>query len=327
MSIASGAQSRLQIGAQSDFSTAVTPTVQIEFTKESYKLLPNYISPDSLIGKTTDDRMDITGLKVEGDHEQIINPDNIGLLLSAVMGAEADPSAVSGSAVYDHVFTPISAVVGSSLPKLTVVVDRIVDVFGYYGVKIDKMSLKAQKGDYLRGTFTGRGYDEDRSSALAALTASTKRPFMFLDGTITVDAANYSDIEDATLDYMNNIENDLQTLGTGTHMQEIEPQKRDIQLTLNALFSSATNTTRTNKFAAGAKAAVILTFTSTETAATGLYYTLTVSLPNCYITAADPMVAGPDRIKVSMTLKAVESGGSPPATITLRDARSTAYIS
>lgn len=325
MGVIAGNNAVMQAGLQSNWSTQVTPTLQIEFTSESLQYMPNYIESDALTGARTSDRMDIAGIKTEGGFDIIVNPDNIGLLLASLLGAEAAPAAVSGSAVYDHAFTPMSANIASSLPKLTLLVDRIVGIRKYVGVKLDTMSLNAQTQDYLRASFTARGYDEV-SGTKAALSGSTKRPFQFVDGALKVDTADYADVVSFTMDYGNNLENDLYTLNGSNKMQEIQPQKRDITFNLETLYSTATNTTRTDKFIAGATVDLELTFTSTEDVLTGKPYTLTVKAPKCYITEANPNVDGPDRIRMTMALRATESGGVSPVTITLRDGRSTAYL-
>lgn len=325
MGVIAGNNATMQVGAQTNWSTAVAPTLQVEFTSESLQYMPMYMESDALTGARTTDRMDISGIKVEGGFDIIVNPDNIGMLLAALMGAEASPSAVDGSAVYDHVFTPMSANTASSLPKLTVVIDRIVGVLGYVGVKLDSMSLNAQAQDYLRASFTTRGYDE-ATDTLESLSASTKRPFQFVDGSLQIDDSDYADVLSFTMDYSNNLENDRFTLNGSNKMQEIEPQKRDITFTLDTLYSTSTNTTRTNKFKGGVTADLSLTFTSTEEVLTDKPYTLTIEAPNCYITEAHPNVSGPDRITMSMSMRATETGGESPVTITLRDGNDSKFI-
>ncbi len=325
MGINSGNQAKLQVGAQSNFSTAVAPTVAIPFTSENLKYVPNYLESDALVGNRMTNRMDVSAIHVEGDFSMIVDPDSIGLLLAAVMGAEASPAAVDSSAVYDHVFTPISAVVGSSLPELTIVVDRNVAAFGYIGCKIDKMTLSAKSKDYLRATFSVRGYDEQSDTA-ESLSVSTKRPFQFVDGNITVDGSEYDEVINVDMDFINNLETDLFTMNGSNKQIEFEPQQRECTLRLETLYSSTTNTTRTNKFKAGDTAAIVLTFTSSEEVLTGKYYTLTLTLPLCYITDAAPAVGGPERIKQTLEVKASESSSQPGITITLRDGQSTKFI-
>jgi hypothetical protein len=319
-----GNQARLQVGVQTNWSTAVNTTLQVEFTQESLKYIPGYISSDALVGAKTINRMDVTGVKVEGDFGMIVNPDNIGLLLAAVMGAEASPAAVSGSAVYDHVFTPMSAVAASSLPKLTMVVDRIAAVFGYVGCKLDSMELSCKPKDYLRATFGVRGYDETTGTA-QSLTPSTRLPFQFSHGAITVDAVAYSDIVSFRLRYNNNLENDLFVMNGTTKMAEIDVQERDITCDMDVLYSTTTDATRSAKFKLGATAALVVTFTSTEAVLSGKYYTLTFSIPLGYIIAADPTVQGDGRIRQTFSVRASESTSSQALTVTARDARATKW--
>jgi len=325
MGVIAGNNATMQVGVQANWSTAVAPTLQLEFTSESLQYLPNYMESDALTGARTTDRMDISGIKVEGGFDIIVNPDNIGLLLASLLGAEADAAQVAATSAYDHVFTPMSANVSSSLPKLTMVVDRIVGTLGYIGCKLDTMNLNAQTQDYLRASFGVRGYDE-ATDTTETLSASTKRPFQFVDGSLEIDSSGFADVTSFSMDYSNNLENDLYTLNGSTKMQEIEPQKREITFSLDTLFSSASNTIRTDAFKAGAQVSLELTFQSTETIEAGYFYTRTISAPNCYITEAHPNVGGPDRITMNMALRAVEEGGVSPVTITLRDAKTDEYL-
>lgn len=324
MGINTGNQAKLQIGQQANWSTAVSPTFAIEFTKEALRYIPQYIESDALVGQRTTGRMDVVGVKVEGDFSMIVTPDNIGLLLAMALGAEASPAAVDGSAVYDHVFTPISAVAASSLPEMTIVVDRLTAVYGYVGCKVDSMVLESRPKDYLRATFAVRGYDE-ASDATETLSYSTRIPFQFTHCALTVDAATFDEVTGFRLNYRNNLEDDLFVMNGSTKMIEIEPQKRDISMDIDVLFNSDTDTYRTSKFKAGATAAVIATFTSTEEVLTGKYYTLTISCPLAYITDCSPAVGGPDRLKCTLALKAAEDSTHVVCTITLRDGRSTKY--
>ena len=325
MGVIAGNNAVMQVGVQSNWSTAVTPTLQIEFTSESLQYLPNYMESDALTGSRTTDRMDISGIKVEGGFDVIVNPDNIGLLLAALLGSEANAAQVASTTAYDHAFTPMSANIASSLPKLSILVDRIVGVVRYVGSKLDSVSLSAQPQDYLRASFSVRGYDET-SGTKQALSASTKRPYQFVDGALTLDSATQADVTNFTMDYSNNLENDAFTLNGSTRMVEIEPQKRDITFQVEARYTTTTNTTRSAKFKAGATVALELTFESTEEIESGYPYRLTIAAPNCYVTEAHPSVAGPDRIMINMAMRATETGGVSPVTITVRDAEATNYL-
>lgn len=325
MSINAGRDSKLQIGLESSWGSGVTPTAEVPFTSESLAYLPNYIEEDALIGTKTSTRMDVSGIKVQGDVSFIVKPgDYLGLLLYAVLGEEATAAQVDTSTAYDHEFTPIASGSTNSLPHIIAVVDRKVAVKGYVSCKVESFSLEASVNDYVRGSVTLRGYDE-QSDELESLTAPTTRAFQFKDGTLTVDGANYADVTSFSFDYSNNLEDDLYTLGSGDYMSEIEPQAREITASLDTLYTSATESTREDKFKTGSTAALVLTFESSEEIESGYPYQMVIEMPLCYITEANPQIGGPDRITQSLSVKATEDASNEAVTITLRDDESSEY--
>lgn len=326
MAIVSGRDSKVQIGLETTWGTAVAPTHEVPFTSESLRFIPNYIEEDALVGGKTSGRMDVSGEKVEGDVSFICKPDEyLGLILAATLGAEATAAQVGVTDAYDHAFTPVAGGTGSSLPHLTITVDRKVAIKGYVSCKIDSLQLEAAVNDYLRGTISVRGHSEE-TDTLASLTAPTLKAFQFKSGAITVDASNYAEVTSVRFNYSNNLENDLYTLGSGDNMVEIEPQAREITMELETLYSTTTESTRENKFKAGATADIILTFTSSEDIDTATPYTLTIDMPLCYITEASPTVGGPDRITQTLSVRATENASNEAVTITLRDAKTTDYL-
>jgi hypothetical protein len=229
--------------------------------------------------------------------------------------------------VYDHAFSLIAGGSAYSLPKATLVVDRKIDTYDYVGSKVNSFSLEADVNDYLRATFGTLGYDEVKNVELASLTASTLKALQFKHGTITVDGDTYSDITSFSFELLNNLEDDLFTMGSGDNMAEIEPQAREITASMEVLFSSTTESTRENKFKAGATAEVVATFTSDEDILTDKPYLLKVEMPLFYITEASPNVGGPERITMTLEGTATENASNEAITITLRDGQETKYIS
>jgi len=326
MAIIAGRDAKLQIGVETTWGTSVTPTAEVAFNSEDLRLSLGYISEDALVGAKTKGQMDIGSEKVEGGFQFIAKPDDyFGIILAATLGDEATAAQVDTSTAYDHVFTPLAGGTTTSLPKITAVVDRKTGVYGYSSCKVSSLELSAQKGDYLRGTVSVVGYDEE-SSSLASLTAPTTKAFKFSHGTITVDSTEYDEIEGVSFSYNNNLENDLQTLGSGANMAEIEPQAREITMSLDVLDSTDLASLRTSKFKAGATADVVLTFTSEETIEAGYYYTLTIDMPLCYITEDNPSVSGPERLRHSVSLTATEDSSNEAVTVTLRDDNSSDYL-
>jgi hypothetical protein len=319
-----GVGAKLAVGAQSNWSTIVAATKAISFSRENLAYRPVYKGADLLVGRKGSGRMDIVGSKVEGDFSCMCYPDEIGILLSAVLGAEATQSAVAAG-VYDHVMTPMSSVAASSLAKLTITVDRIAEIYGYIGCKLESMRLEARGGDYLRATFGVVGYDETTDTN-ESLTPSTLVPFHFSHGAFTVGGAAYH-VRGASLDYRNNLENDLFTAyAAGGKMAEIEPQGRVLSGTLDVLWDTTSKATRATNFKGGTPLAISLVFTSTEVITGSYYYILTISIPVAYITDAPIGVGGTERPPFSLSFAGTETAAANMITVTLRDGLNAKYI-
>lgn len=323
MPIISGQDAKLQVGKETTWGTGVAPTVQVDFTSESLKYLMDYIEDDSLVGGKTISRMDLSGKKVEGDIALVVRPDTVGMLLKAALGAEAAPAHIS-SGVYSHVFSMIPGGTSGSLPKLTVVVDRKVAVFGYVSCKVNQMTLEAKVKNYLRMTLGMRGHSE-QSDALESLTASTLRAFQFVDGNVTINGSEYDDVEGVKLTVDNDLEDDLFTMSGSVTMQEIEPQNRKITADIDVLYSSTTDATRTSAYLAASTVTVVLNFESTEVAAGALKYRLQVTLNKCYVTGAHPAVASRGRIKQTLSVRATEQSSTEPIVVLLVNKAADAY--
>jgi hypothetical protein len=322
MGIIQGSGSKLQLGLESTWGTKVTPTVNIGYTSESMKFIPNYKQEDTLVGAKTTGRMDLFGKKVEGDINLIVHPDTIGWLLWEHFGAEGNATA-SGSA-YTHAFTHVAAGASTSLPNFTMVIDRIVSAYAFVSCKSDQMKLSAKVNDYLRATFTLRGYSE-ASSAIVTLTDSTTKGIKFSHGAVTVAGSAYAEITSFDLADNNNLENDLYVMNGSSYMIEIEPGERQTTGQMEVLYSSTTEGTRSAYFVTGTPCSVVVTFTSDEMAGGTDAYKLTITMPNCYITDASPNVGGPERLKQSLSFTAAYLSSTEAITVTVQDARSTKY--
>jgi hypothetical protein len=326
MGIISGQDSALQIGLETDWGSGVAPTVQLPFTSESIKLVKTYIKEDALLGHKTSGNMYTAGEKVEGDITVEVKPDTIGLLLACALGGETAPAAAEAtSTVYDHAFSLLAGGSSNSLPKLTVVVDRKAAVFGYVSCKVNQMVLEATVSELLKATFSLRGRNE-QSDTLESLSNSTKQPFRFSHGALNIDDAAFADVTSFKITVNNNLEDNFFTMDSSAYMQEIEPQGREVTIELEANYSTANDAIRSSNYKEGASVDVDLTFTSGETAGASLAYRIVITCPLAFITACDPVISGPERIKLPMTLIATENDSYEPLTITLRDLQGTAYL-
>ncbi|RKZ08510.1 hypothetical protein DRQ25_08935 [Candidatus Fermentibacteria bacterium] len=328
----SGTDTALQIGQETTWGTSVAGVTALEFTSENFKHVPSMIESGALVGAVTTHGITSGNIKTEGDFTIEVNPDNIGLLLGLTLGVEAAPAEVpTDTDVYDHAFTACSG--STALPFFTALVDRKADVFTYTSNKIDSMVLESTPDGYLMGTFTTKGQKEEIGDSLEVLTYSTKRPFVFKDLTIGYGAGattpSYSTLSQATsftFTYNNALEDDLFTADGTAYQQEIDRQKREMTADVEVLYDATTNTLREDYYKVGDPIALKAEFVSTDVIETGYYYTLTIEMVQAYVTVADPVIGGPDRLRQTITVKAIDNAVDEPITITLRDAQATAYL-
>jgi len=319
----SGEDTKLQIGLETTWGTAVAPTVELDMIDEEFggEIIVN--TEPTLVGKATTGRSDVMGNKVPGGFTMLVKPDNIGLLLACALGTEAAPAGVGGtSSVYDHAFTLITGS-ASTLPFFTAVVDKKADVRGYISNKIAQMSFNLPNNDYLSAQVSTVGRQE-QADALESLSLSTLRAFNFNDLTVEIDDVVIDEVMSANVVINNNIEDDLFVADGSAYMIEVDRQRREVTIELEALYNDDIETLRTGKYqtATAVKVEIILTG---ETAAEGESYQLTFECPNAYFTALKPTVSGPDRMRVPLSLRAASIGSDEPITVTLRDLQSTAY--
>lgn len=334
MAIYSGQDSKVQIIKEASWGSYEAMTANamvVDLNSESLTWVPELVEEDVLVGAKTSRRMDIMSVSGSGDLAMIMKPSesNAGagsLLIACALGFEDDVADASGA--YEHTFTPISGGTGSSLPSISVAIDRKAAVHAYSGCEVGQMVLEAAAKDYLRGTFTFVAKTEVVGQSLHGTPTYNQRiPFMFKQGTLEIaDVETYSDaVTSFTFTYNNNLEDPQLTMGSGIYMIKPEVQKRDITISMDTLFDTDLNTLRETYFKTGDTFKVKLTFESSEEAVSGVKYTLEITLPKVVITAANPNVGGPDRITMTIEGRALE-GTEEACTITLIDNRASKYI-
>lgn len=335
MGIISGQDAKCEVGIGDTWGQTAEPDFALEFTAEDLKYVPVYKAEDVLVGGKTTGRMDIVGKKVEGSLSFLAKPTTIGLFLACAMGTQAAVTATAGGdtttgdTAFDHVFTPVAGGSSADLPWFIAVVDRKAQTFGYKGLKIDSLDIDASPQDYVRCKVSCIGYDEDAADTISGATLSTLKAFKFSGGSLSVgtDGAEvvYADVTKIAWSYKNNLEKDLYTLGTGLYQTEPQPQAREITASVDVLYSTTTDSTRTTYFKGGITCSMVLTLTSDDLCDAANYYKLTLDMPRCYITDASPVITGPERIKQTLAVQASEQNSLEACTVTLVNARSTTY--
>lgn len=329
----SGNDTRFQIGLESEYASAATPTKQLEMLNESLGEVHNNVVSDALVGAVTSSSFTIVGKKVEGDLSMEVHPDNIGLLMYAALGVEAEPDdTVEAGTVYQHAFTPVSG--GDNLPSLTAVVDKKSDVFVYKGLKIDSITLESDPTSLLTSSISFIGNEEEAGGSLESLSKSAFLPYNFNSMALYVgDAGSEADtlVEYATsfsFNYSNNLENDLFTANGKLTMAEIDYQRREITIDFEALYNSESNTFREDFYKTGDELSIKVEFTSAEDVdgtAESNKHKLIVDVRNFVITEAPNSIDGPERLRIPLTGQALEKGSEPAVTVIIQDGQSSKY--
>jgi hypothetical protein len=321
MAYNNGAGAQMQIGKESTFGTPVSLTKTVNFLSESIKLGVNRKTEDTLLAAKSAGGQDIVSRKVAGDFSVLLKPEEAGILLAWALGLEASNPTLEVAGSYIHTLTAQAA--AAALPSYTMVVDRKAAVKQYAGLKVDTFKLDAKSGDYLRATIGVKGQDEAAGTVNSGLTASSKRAFKFVNGTLTVDAVSFANIQSVSLAISNKLTELDPTLGTGLLMPEPVQGTREITINIDALYDSAAESFREAKYKAGATAAIVMQFESPDLIVSGKTYRINVNLPNVDISQCDVNVGGRDVIRMGIQGMALQIGATEPITVQVFDGLNT----
>ena len=327
MAIVIGKGTSLQIGQESTWGVKATPTMAANYLSESFSFNPERVEEDTLLGGKTSRAQDIMKMSVDSSSFDVIaKPGNIGLLIGLAMGQEADVETTEDGA-YKHVFTPISAGNGYSLPSFTAIVDRIIAAKAYTGLKVESISFSCEAGDYMRITVTCSGKDEEEGTKVETLEVPTLKAFRFAGGSCSFDGVEFGDVKSVTVEYNNNLDDGEQTLGSGYYGTEKQPQTRDITVSLDSYYEATTETIREEKFKKEATASLSLKFISPETIGdTEVNYSMQFDLPLLCVNECSPNVSDAGKIPLTIGGKALESATQEALTVTLIDNTADKYL-
>lgn len=314
----------LQYAKESVYGTLPTMTNQLKISAEGFKYTPSKKEEGLLTGAKIAGRTVTLAKKTEGSIATLARPDDIGFFLLGSFGTEDQtPNKVSGStAVYDHTFTLVDNTGSDTLPSFSVTVDRVETVKAYPGCKINTLSFSAGSEDFLKLDVGFVGREEVSGTKASGLSPSALIPFKFSNATVTVDSKTLEAVN-VKFDLLNNLDA-LQTTLSGQYFRESDPGTREIKCDFEVLYDDDTDDIREDFFLTDDECAVTIKFESDQEAEAGYKYKLLFTLPVCQLIDASPNVSGVDRIKQTLSLKAVDSS-SEPCTCVLTNLRATAY--
>lgn len=315
MSYYTGSGSICQMGKESTFGTAVTPSTLVNMTSESITETVTKSEEGSLLASKTATSKDIMSINVAGSVSFILRPEFAGDILYAAMGKEGTVTAVGEN--QKHTFT--LADVNADLPSYTFVVGRGAAVKRYAGCTIGSLSLEASAGDYVKGSVSLVGVGE----ATGTINESKKSfsiPSFRCTGATCTFAGQTLDITGATVEINNALENAPQTYSSGLYAGQPQHGQRSVSVTLNALYTSTVDGFRETYLKTETGASVVLTYKSSNDD-----YQLKITIPCMSIEGVSGNVSGTGAITSSITGTALFNGTDEPITIELQDKTENKY--
>jgi hypothetical protein len=300
----SGTQTILQVAKDAysgDVPTAATSGFrQVRFSSVSMDYVPSKNQENVLTGNIGKARYDTMGIKAEGSIATLARPDDLGFFLYMLLGNQE----LTDTDVFK--FTPAKEL----LPSFTLKLDKGAGIYTYPGCILNSMSFSSQPEDYLNIDLDIKGYDETYASGvLAAIAPSTQRAFKFNQGKVYYGSIELADVTSIKLSYNNNVENTIQTTGTGIHYKRPTPNTREINTDLECLYSSDSENFRQTYFKGDAIFSLKLEF-QTDEGTSGDLHVLTIEIPNMQVVSCSVPVNNDKAIKQSLSATAIDLGGS-----------------
>ena len=299
-----GNDAKLQLGLGGTWGTKAAATISLPFDTEGLKYMPKYAEANAKIGNTLTSRMEITSEHVEGDITTWFTPEVIRMLIYAALGKEYSTIDGPAASTYKHYYSPLKSG-GACLPMLSAEVDRLKEVMTYDSLKVNSLSLKASKEDYVIATVSFVGHDEADAGALTAgINLSSLEYFKFRGAKVYADVGSGSvemeDVSDIEFSYENNLVNDRFTSKKAGKLSEINPQGRASSLKLTVYLSTAINAIRKTIFKTGATMAVELTFEIGDMVTGSTPYEVGILLPYCYLPEVPYNIDSSDEISFDL---------------------------
>jgi hypothetical protein len=315
-----------QVGKESAWGTAATLQRQVRFASEGFKYTAVKNQEPVLTGRIGASRYDLMGIRAEGSLSLLARPDDLGVLLLGALGRE---NAVSGEgAAKSHTFKAIDNNLTTHLPSFTFAFDRKVKLYKYTGCKINSFSFSAAPEDYLNLDIEVFARDEAvADSGLTPITPSALKAFKFHQGKVYFagNTTAFGHITNISFDYNNNMENNIQTTGTGLHYYEFDPNTREITMELEMLYLAEAETFRQTWYKTDDILQVKLEFKSDEIITGATPYSLTIEVPACQVTECSASVGGSEGIRQSVSLVGIDNAVNDLITVTLVNQETALY--
>jgi hypothetical protein len=319
-----GAGARLAIGKESAWGTPVADTMLINFTGETLVSAVSKTEEDNLLAAKAAAAYDLTGIKVSGDFSAILKPENAGFIVKAALGGTDSVVQNQGGVTGQHQHTIVASTATATNPSYTVIVDRKQAIKRYSGMKVDTLKLSAKAGDYVRFTLAMKGKDESTGTVTTS-TAPSKKAYKFIGGTLTAGGTAL-DITGVDLDYMNGLDDGVQTNTSGLYASEPVHGKRKISISIDMPYDTNSESIRnTNYLTETVLSTVVLHLESPEIITAASKYRMDLTLANVAILEASVNVGGNGLLTINIKGEATAVGATEPITAVIYDGQTAAY--
>lgn len=316
----------LQMGKETTYGTSASATKQIKISSESLRPTYNKVSEGLGTGGRGEGLLATMGIGLEGTVSTLLRPD-MGYILAGILGAEGTVSTPTSGKGHTHTFTCIASDPSNHLPSYTFKVNRGVDAFAYTGCKINRLSLSASAGDFVKADFDIVGKDESSGATMQSLTPSTLKAFKFAQGKVYNGSSEIADITNINIEINNNCDAQTQTTDTGNYYKEPEVGMRSCSITLDAIYSTDTESLRESYYKSDNTLSLKVEFTSDEEIESTESYKMTITIPCCQMSDASANMSDPgSSLSQSMTLNAVDNLTDEFIKIELTNNDSAKYI-
>lgn len=304
------------------YGTPVTPDRWFEITGESLGRENTVIQSNGLrsgsVHTRRSSRRVVAAQQGKGSFTMEVPTTGFGRLLKHAVGGAPVVTQQGGTAAYlqTHSF---GSNAGKSLTVQKVIRDganAVVQQFTHTGAKITSVEFSISVDQLLLATFEVDSRQENVSTAVAAPTYPSNKPFHFAQVTgVFIGAGVAAKVTDATIKIDRPQKTDNFYLGSGG--TKSEPTENDFPAvtgSLTAEFDSANKTLLYDAFAADSPLGFQLTFEGATIAST---YKETISfyIPAIHLTGETPKVGGPGAVTLTCPFEGAWDGTNADMTV------------
>ncbi len=313
----------VEFAQETKFGEKAEPTQRIAVSSESLAYSANKTEEGLLTGGVGKAMVETMSLHTEGDISTLAKPTSVGFILGGLLGTEEVASEADENQKYKHTFKAIGNKESDSLPSFSFTVNRGIDTQVYTGTKFNSVSFSAAAEDRLSLTLSVVGKNEEQNGTLKDnLKPESEKAFKFHQASVSMDSAKIADITSIQFDYNNNLDSSVFTTDTGLYCKEMECGTREITAQFEALYTTATEQIRNQKFKTDAIVSIKIEFKDDDN------NSLVFSIPKAQITEmATPTATGAETMKTNLTVSAIDDLTNDYVVIELTNAKSEKYLS